>query len=44
MVIKTVVTSNISYQDAAAKARQNGFTVIGKARNKKGHYVVFVRK
>lgn len=40
---KKTFVSKTSWQEAEYIARYNAFIPIGKARNKKGEYVVFVR-
>ena len=42
--MRTVFTSNISFQDAAFKAKMQGFTPVGQARNPKGSFVIFAEK
>jgi hypothetical protein len=39
--MRTVFTSNTSFQDAAFKAKMAGFTPVGSARNPRGAFVVF---
>jgi hypothetical protein len=42
--MRTVFTSNTSFQDAAFKAKMAGFTPVGSARNPRGAFVVFGEK
>lgn len=41
---KTVFTSNTDFDEAEFRAKMSGFQPIGKARNKRGQYVVFAVK
>ena len=40
----TVFTSNLHFEDAEYQANANGYVVVGRARNKKGQFVVFANK
>ncbi len=40
---KKIFVSNRSFDDAAFDAKMAGYTVVGKAKNKKGQFVVFGR-
>ena len=42
--MRTVFSSNTSFQDAAFKAKMKGFTPVGQARNPKGTFIVFAEK
>jgi hypothetical protein len=42
--MKTVFTSNSSFQEAIMKAQAAGFTVTGQVRNPRGQFVVFAQK
>lgn len=42
--MRTVFTSNTSFQEAIMKAQSAGFRVVGQARNPRGQFVVFGEK
>lgn len=39
--MRTVFTSNTSFQEAILKAQEAGFRIVGQVRNPKGQFVVF---
>ena len=41
---KKIFISKRSFEDAAFQAKMAGYTVVGKAKNKKGQFVVFGRE
>jgi len=41
---KSVIISNNSFEEAYIQAKLQGVVVVGQGRNKKGQYVIFVRK
>lgn len=41
---KTVFVSNVSFEEADQMARINGYFPTGRAKNKKGQFVVFARE
>jgi len=42
--MRTVFTSQTSFQEAQFKARLAGFTPVGQARNPRGQFVVFAER